>query len=401
MQSVRIVFLTSRYWPATGGVETYMHHVARALAERHDVTVLAFTIDEALPGRLGVSLQPAPSFEPFKDGRVDVAPVRLEARHRRRLWPMLLQVAPGSARYAFGKMRRPLGAYYGRVVGPLVAQLAAGADVLHVWSADMVGAAGLRAARRIRRPIVITPFVHPGQWGTDPASVRVYRSADRVIALLNAERSVFAELGVPTDRVAVCGVCSPGVSAGGGEELRVRYDLRGPVVLFLGARRPYKGHELLLKAARRVAEVHPDATFAFVGPGDAINATDGAPLRIIDAGLVDDQERGAWLEAADLLCLPSAHEIFPLSILEAWSVGTPVLVTDLPPLREVIGRGGGELLPARSAEAIGEALVRLLADPRRLGARGEAGRSFWAAHGTPAAAAARHEVLYEEVLVGA
>ena len=397
---MRVVFIASRYWPATGGVETLMHHVARALSERHEVTVLAFTIDEALPGRLGVSLQPAPSFEPFNDGMVEVVPVRLTRRHRRRLSPMLLQVTPGTARFAFGRMRRPLAAHYGRVVGPLIAELAAGADVLHVWSADMVGAAGLRAAHRLCRPCVITPFVHPGQWGTDPASVSVYRSADRVVALLDAERHVFADLDVPVDRVAVSGVCTPGVACGGGVELRRRYDVDGPLVLFLGARRPYKGHDLLMGAAGRVAESHPDATFAFVGPGEPLRPAD-APLRIIDAGLVDEPERAAWLDAADLLCLPSAHEIFPLSVIEGWSVGTPALVTDLPSLRELIGLGGGELLPDRTSGAIAASLVRLLGNRPRLRGLGEAGRRFWAEHGTPAAAARRHEDMYEELLVRA
>ena len=301
-------------------------------------------IDEALPGRLGVSLQPAPSFEPFNDGMVEVAPIRLTRRHRRRLSPMLFQVTPGTARFAFGRMRRPLAAHYGRVVGPLIADLAAGADVLHTWSADMVGAAALRAAQGLCRPCVITPFVHPGQWGTDPASVSVYRSADRVVALVDAERRVFADLDVPADRVAVSGVCTPGVAGGGGVELRRRDHVDGPLVLFLGARRPYKGHDLLMGAAGCVAESHPDATFAFVGPGEPLRVA-GAPLRIIDAGLVDEQERAAWLDAADLLCLPSAHEIFPLSVIEGWSVGTPALVTDLPPLRELIGLGGGECFP--------------------------------------------------------
>jgi glycosyltransferase involved in cell wall biosynthesis len=313
---------------------------------------------------------------------------------------MILQVTPGVSRLAFSRMRRLLAAHYGRVVGPLIAELADGADVIHVWSADLVGAAGLFAARRLRRPCVVTPFVHPGQWGTDPASVSVYRSADRVVALLDAERSIFADMDVPQNRVVVSGVCTPGVQGGGGGELRRRHGVHGPLVLFLGVRRPYKGHDLLLGAAGRVAEAHPDATFAFVGPGEPIRPGD-APLRIIDAGLVDERERAAWLDAADLLCLPSAHEIFPVSVIEAWSVGTPALVTDLPPLRELIGLGGGELLPDRTSGSIAASLTRLLGDRARLRALGEAGRRFWAEHGTPAAAARRHEALYEEVLVHA
>jgi phosphatidylinositol alpha-1,6-mannosyltransferase len=264
-----------------------------------------------------------------------------------------------------------------------------------MWGSDLVAAASVRGARLAGVPVAITPFAHERQWGDDPASAAAYREADAVVALLETDADVYRRLGAPASRVEVCGVCSPGVQSGGGSDLRERLGIMGPLVLFLGVRRPYKGYDVLLEAIPRVAATRPDVTFAFVGPGDPIEA-DGPP-RVIDAGEADDAERADWLDAADLMCLPSAGEIFPVSILEAWSVGTPVLTSEIPTLHELVDRSGGGATAAREPEAVAEAIVALLAEPERLQALGESGHRFWKAHHTVEAVTRWHEELYERL----
>lgn len=393
---MRITFVAGRYWPATGGAETLVHHVAGALAEHHEVIVVADRIDQRPDERLSESLRHPPAFAPFDDGAVRVYPVDLRARHRVALAPLAAQVVPGLARFAYGPPRVPMMALYAAVVGRLLAEHVRDADVLHVWSTGFLGAAAVRAARRAGVPAIMTPFIHPGQWGEDLASRRLLRRVDSVIGLLDVERETFRSLGVDPERVDTCGVCSPPAPAGGGAELRRLHSIEGPLVLFLGVRRPYKGHDLLLSVADAVAARSP-ATFAFVGPGPAL---DGGPTgaRVLDIGQVDDAQRGAWLEAADLLCLPSKHEIFPVSVLEAWSVKTPVLVSDLPPLVELIERSGGGWTVAPEPQALTEKLVALLERPDERGRLGLAGHEFWRAGHTPGAIAACHERVYAAVV---
>jgi glycosyltransferase involved in cell wall biosynthesis len=166
-------------------------------------------------------------------------------------------------------------------------------------------------------------------------------------------------------------------------------------VLFLGARRPYKGFDLLLAAAPEVAAAVPGVTFAFAGPGPALESVPEG-VRVIDAGLVPDDERAGWLEAADVLCLPSQAEIFPSSMLEAWSVGTPALTSDIPALRELIERSGGGATAPRESDAIARVLSGLLTRPDELARMGEAGRVFWANEFTPERVARWHEDVYRE-----
>jgi glycosyltransferase involved in cell wall biosynthesis len=394
---MRIAFVVDRYWPVIGGVETLVRHVGQALAEHHEVVIVADRIDDGRD-RLGESLRHPPAFAPFEDGGVRVLPIDLSKRHRAALAPLVAQVIPGFARYAYGPPRVPMATLYASVVGPIIARQVGWSDVVHLWEVSaLLGAAAIRSARLLGSPAVMTPFVHPGQWGDDLASRRILRRADCVIGLLETDRDVIRAFGVRRDRTVVCGVCSPQVAIGGGRELRRRHAIDGPLVLFLGVRRHYKGHDLLLSVADTVASSLPGVAFAFVGPGPALEA-DATNARIIDIGRVDDADRGGWIDAADLLCLPSRHEIFPASILEAWSAMTPVLVSNLPPLVELIQKSRGGWTVALEAGALADALVAVLNDPDGRRRAGVAGHRFWRAGHTPSFAAACHERIYANVI---
>ena len=386
---MRLLFVARRYWPAVGGVESLLRTLARELATRHEVTVLAHRIDDGPYGRLTDSLQPPPSFEPFRDEKVSVVPLRIPLARRTLLAPLAAHVTPFIRRYAYGSSRVPAAELYARVVAPVIAREGP-VDIVHMWGPDLLAAASVRAARMLDAPSVVTAALHPGSWGDDPASAAAYRSASGIVALLETEAVAYRGLGVANDRIAVLGGCSPGVEAGSGDTLRRQRGIDGPLVLFLGDRRPYKGIDLLLEAAATV----PDVRFAFVGPGPALARPTANTL---DIGLVDEAERAAWLDAADLLCLPSANESFGLVVLEAWSVGTPVLGSDNASLVEVIEGAGGGAVVQRDPRAIADKISAMLADPEALRRLGERGRHRWQEQYTPAVVGGKLEALYERL----
>lgn len=395
VNGLRIVFIAPRSRPAVGGMESYLGHLTNELARRHDVTVLALSIDGTPRSLVAETLGPA--FEPFEDGGVRVLPLRASRPARRALLaPLRAEAAPVVRRYAWGRARRAASLLYATAIAPAAAAAARGADVVHMWGGDMLGVAAAAAARAVGAPLVVTPFAHDGQWGDDPASRAAYRAADRLVALLESEAAFYRQLGAPAGRVAVAGVCSPGVPAGGGRAVRARAGVSGPLVLFLGWRRAYKGVDLLLEAAPLVAAARSDVTFAFAGPGPAI-LPDRTGARILDLGEVDEADRAAWLEAADVLCLPSSGEIFPVSILEAWSVGTPVVTSDIPPLAELLGGTGGGLTAPRRPAELASTLVQALADPERLRDMGARGREAWRSRYSVDVVARTYEEIYRAV----
>lgn len=381
-------------------MESFLRVLAQELAQRHELTVLAQRIDNGPSSRLTDSLAPPPTFAPFVDGRVRVKPFRVSPARRLLMAPLLAQVTPGLRRYAYGRSRLFAAEIYARALAPVLAEASRGADVVHMWGHDLVAAAAVRAARDVGAGCAITPFAHEGQWGTDPASAAAYRAAGAVIALSETDAALYRALGAAAAKISVCGVCSPGLAPGGGDDLRRRRGISGPLVAFVGVRRPYKGFDLLLDAAPEVLLHLPEATVAFVGPreGHELGREDS---RIIDAGRVDDAELAAWIDAADLLCLPSRGEIFPVTLLEAWSLATPVLTSDLPALVEQVHRSGGGRAVRADAAALTEAIVELLEDKDGLARMGRAGQGFWRQHGTPDAVARCHEAVYSSLATAA
>ena len=394
---MRIVFVTRAYWPALGGQENYLRHLATGLSARHDVTVLTQTNSSTsgVDGRLAGLLRHYPQFSRYQDGSVTVQQIRVPKRRRVWLIPAVLTVVRPFSRYAFTNLaRRALAGLYSMAVGPLLRRELAAADVVHMWGVDVLGSATLEAAQDLGIATVMTPFAHSGQHGDDAFSASCYRRADRVVGLLDCDAALYRQMGVAAKRLRVLPVCSPGAPEYA-EDVRGEYGVHGPLILFLAVRRPYKGLDLLLKALPTLAQRVPDATLAIAGPGARVLGKH--PLRVIDLGRVDDAIADAWMRAADILCLPSMYEIFPVSFLEAWRAGTAVITSDIPPLVELTSSSGGGVAVRRDAAVLGAALGTLLAEDR-CRSLGEAGRKWWLENATPERVVAGQEAIYKDVL---
>ncbi len=176
-------------------------------------------------------------------------------------------------------------------------------------------------------------------------------------------QEVAAEYGLPADRVRATplGVdpdwFDPSHAAGpapGG--LPERY------LLFVGTLEPRKDVATLLTAYRALKHAHPDAPpLVLCGPAGWGPALDTAGLGegdVIQLGYLDTQQLRPVVAHASLLCFPSLYEGFGLPPLEALAAGVPVVATDIPTVREVVGEAGPgvTLVPVRDPDALADAL---------------------------------------------
>jgi glycosyltransferase involved in cell wall biosynthesis len=273
-------------------------------------------------------------------------------------------------------------------------------DVMHVLTDGWLGLAAATAAKRAGVPAIVTPFAHPPLWGVDLVSQDAYRSADLLAGLHRTELAAYEELGLRSEKLRVLGAGTNDRRSIHGRELRQAYDLRGPVLLFVGHRGPHKGLPLLQAAADAAAADISDLTLVVVGPSYGRETTSGTRLvRELDLGVTTDAELDAWLTAADVLCLPSEHETFGMVVAEAWSAGTATLVSNIEPLRSLVADGGG-IAVSRTVEALADGIRKIVADgtAARLGV---AGRARWEREFSSQALASRALALYEEVTSGA
>jgi len=245
----------------------------------------------------------------------------------------------------------------------------AGADVVHSIAREWAGPLE-RAARGAGAAFVETPLVHPGQpfSGAGAADVARYRRDDAVIALTEWEAGWYRERGVAHAHVT-----------GVGPNLHALPEVaREPAtVLFVGRRERYKGYHALRAAAPLVWAVRPDARFVTIGQAAWNAVLDGGSRdpRWIDRGVATEEEKSEAFARATIFAMPSEHETFGHTYLEAWSAGLPVIAGDIPPLREVVREGIDGLHARSEPRAIADAIIALLADPDRARRMGAAGRA--------------------------
>jgi len=82
----------------------------------------------------------------------------------------------------------------------------------------------------------------------------------------------------------------------------------------------------------------------------------------IFTGTLQPEKIPVFLKSPDLFCFPSLWEGLGVALIEAMAAGLPIIASDLPPLREVLGEAGMLVRPGDPA-AIRRALEALLADP--------------------------------------
>lgn len=149
-------------------------------------------------------------------------------------------------------------------------------------------------------------------------------------------------------------------------------DYARPEILFIGKEFRRKGGELLAPAFAKVRAAHPEAILHVVGPPNRPADLPEAPGVVFHGFLSrsDAAQKETFyglLARAAVIVLPSRYEPTGLSTLEGMSWGAPAIVTNDWAFPENVVHGEtGWLLPALTAEALGDAILEALSDKERL-----------------------------------
>ena len=159
-----------------------------------------------------------------------------------------------------------------------------------------------------------------------------------------------------------------------GVDVRARFGLADPYVVYVGRIDRNKGVDRLLEYHRLLEQEWPEApTLVLAGtPNFAIPAR----AKVRHLGVVADAEKHALVAGAKVLVMPSAYESLSLSVLEAWALGRPVLVNaECRVLEGQCVRSNGGLFYRGYAE-FAPALRMLVERPDLQEGLGAAGRAY-------------------------
>lgn len=174
------------------------------------------------------------------------------------------------------------------------------------------------------------------------------------------------------------------------------------VVLAVGRQDPQKGFDVLLRALPSLVQGAPNVQVLIAGrPGrsspqlEAMCADLGGRVRLLGhRGDVAD-----LMCAADVLVLPSRREGIPGVLQEAMALETPIVASDIGPVREAVGDPSlAELVPVGDPEALAQAVLRVLADPASISPRTSAARERFLAEFDISAIADRMVRFYRTAL---
>jgi glycosyltransferase involved in cell wall biosynthesis len=258
-------------------------------------------------------------------------------------------------------------------------QIAAGSgfDLIdaHYFYPD--GVAAVLLGRALGRPVVITArgsdlnliagYAVPRRWIRWAAA-----HASGLVAVSSGLKDRLVGLGTEPQRVRVLrngvdlALFRPSDQERDREAARRRLGFTRPILLAVGNLVPLKRHRLMVETLTYL----PEVDLAIVGEGpergaiEALAGTLGVADRVRLLGRMPQQKLPEIYGAADLLLLVSTHEGWPNVLLESMACGTPVVVSEIPGIADIVGAPtAGRIVGDVTPEGLGAAIGELLAAP--------------------------------------
>lgn len=129
---------------------------------------------------------------------------------------------------------------------------------------------------------------------------------------------------------------------------------------------PRKGLGILLEALPTIARIFPHVRILIAGPGEGIEAMQSVNPALRNnlqfLGRIDDREKASFLKSLDLYVAPNTGgESFGIILAEAMAAGAPIVASDIPAFKQLLGNGEfGALFENENPASLAEQIIDLL-----------------------------------------
>ncbi len=339
---MHILMASARYAPLIGGIETHIREVGTRMAARgHTVTVLTTDPTGALPAT-------------EYDRGMAIRRVKAWPKNRDYYFAPGVYSEIGSRRYNIVHVQG-----YSTFVAPIAMMAAIRSSIPFVLTFHSGGhSSGFRNSIRGIQRQILAPLV---------------RRADHLVGVSRFEADFFAQsMGLDRAKFSVIP---------NGAELPTPSDpppdKEPHLVLSVGRLEKYKGHHRVIEAFPRLLQSVPDARLKIIGSGPYEQALHDLVQRlglheVVTIESIPSAERqrlADLLYSAGVVVLLSEYEAHPVSVMEALSMGCPVLVADTSGLSEIAQDGLCRAIPLNTpSDGVAAAIEReLVTDSRSQG----------------------------------
>lgn len=205
------------------------------------------------------------------------------------------------------------------------------------------------------------------------------KRADHIITISEFSKSeIIKYLDIPEDKISImpCGVDTavyhPNYSNADIKTVKEKYKLQGDYLLYLGTLEPRKNIERFIQAYAQLKRENPNIPkLVLAGRKGWMYESIFATVKslqmendIIFTGYIEACDAPILIKGATIFLFPSIYEGFGMPPLEAMACGTPVLVSNVSSLPEVVGDAGVQVNPF-SIDSIKEGMELLITDEQK------------------------------------
>lgn len=261
-----------------------------------------------------------------------------------------------------------------------------GIDIIHAhdW---MVGSAAIALAFGYKKPLVST--IHSTEFGRSQGvkeeyQMRIHEMEEQLVRL--SDHVIVCSESMKREIQGLFGVTGKNsVIPNGVDASKFDFEVdidtikgkfcgqrSSKMILFLGRLVYQKGVNVLIGALpiilSRYSKGEKDVKLVIVGEGPMRKQLErdaaylGVSKHVVFTGYLDDYVVRSLLKAADVVVVPSLYEPFGIVAIEAMAAKTPVVVSDIDGLSELICDGEGIKVPPNNSERLAEGVMSVLSD---------------------------------------
>ncbi|GAB3042106.1 glycosyltransferase family 4 protein [Virgibacillus ainsalahensis] len=158
---------------------------------------------------------------------------------------------------------------------------------------------------------------------------------------------------------------------------------RKPVFTMISRLTGDKGVNEYIQAAKTVKSFYPEAEFHLIGPMDNTDSSLNINelYKSVDNGIITMKGKvedvRTYLNKSRFFVLPSYHEGTPRTVLEAMSMGRPIITTDTTGCRETVVEGvNGFKVPVKDVKSLSDKMVWMINNPTEVENMGKESRKI-------------------------